>query len=81
MKAGRKEIITDLIEGTRCFHLCSPSDDPEEQTAVTSGLRYLVIQFKRLVSPMLPQAAASRLNAIDVEVDNVYSAYEAKAEL
>jgi len=48
---------------------------------VTAGYRHLVIQFKRLASPILPKAEADRLNAIDVQVDDIYSAYEAKAEL
>lgn len=77
----RKEIIADLIEGARKFRFCGPSDDPDEQTAVTSGYRYLVTQFKRLAAPILASPFASRLNDIDVEIDNVYSAYDAKAEL
>jgi len=81
MKATKKEIIADLIEQAGRFRFCGPGDDPDEQTAVTTGYRYLVIQFKRLAGPILPKAEADRLNAIDVEVDNVYSAYEAKAEL
>jgi hypothetical protein len=43
----RKEIIADLIESARNFRFCGPSDDPDEQTAVTAGYRHLVIQFKR----------------------------------
>lgn len=77
----RKEIITDLIENARQFRFCGPSDDPDEQTAVTSGYRYLVTQFKRLAAPILASPSASRLNALDVEIDNLYSAYDAKAEL
>jgi hypothetical protein len=77
----RKEILTDLIEEARKFRLCGPSDDPDEQTAVTSGYRYLVTQFKRLATPVLASPPASQLNAIEVEIDNVYSTYDAKAEL
>ena len=79
--ANRKELIQELVENARHFRFCGPSDDPDEQTAVTSGYRHLVIQFKRLVSPILTEEAASRLNAVEVEIDNIYSAYEAKAEL
>jgi hypothetical protein len=77
----RKEIIGDLIEHAKMFRFCGPSDDPDEQTAVTAGYHYLVIQFKRLASPILASPTASRLNAIDVEINNLYSAYEARAEL
>lgn len=81
MVANRKELIARFIDEAQKFRFCVPSDDPDEQTAVTSGYRYLVIQFKRLVGPLLPEPSASHLNAIEVEVYDIYSAYEAKAEL
>jgi hypothetical protein len=81
MSQKKREMLAELIESTRKFRFCGPSDDPDEQTAVTEGYRYLIIQFKRLAGPILPQPAAAQLAAIDVEVNNVYSAYEAKAEL
>lgn len=77
----RKEIIADLIDDAQKFRFCGPSDDPDEQTAVTAGYRHVVIQFKRLASPILTSSSASRLNAIEVEIDNLYSAYDAKSEL
>ena len=67
MRTSKKEIIRSLIDRARSFRFCGPSDDPDEQTAVTFGFRHMVIQFKRLVGPILPEAAASRLDAIDVE--------------
>jgi hypothetical protein len=81
MASTKKEIILSLIEQAQRFRFCGPGDDPDEQTAVTSGYRYLVVQFKRLAGPILPEEAASRLNSIDVEINDMYSAYEAKAEL
>jgi hypothetical protein len=80
MSTSKKQIITDLIEQARKFRV-RPSDDGDKETAVTSGYRHLVIQFKRLAGPILPEAAASRLNAIDVGVNDIYSALDAKAEL
>lgn len=77
----RKEVLAELIESARRFRFCGPSDDLDEQTTVTSGYRYLVTQFKRLAAPVLPSGSASRLNAIEVEIDNLYSAYDARAEL
>lgn len=81
MRASKKDIIANLIEDAQRFRLCGPSDDPDKQTAVISGYRYIVTQFKRLAGPLLPQAAASQLHAINVEIDDLYSAYDAKAEL
>ena len=39
------------------------------------------MQFRRLDAPLLSASAASRLESIEVEIDNLYSAYDAKAEL
>lgn len=77
----RKTIIEDLIGEARRFRFCGPSDDLDEQTAVTSGYRYLVTQFKSLAAPVLASPSASRLKAIEVEINDLYSAYDAKAEL
>jgi hypothetical protein len=77
----KKEIISGVIEAVRKFRFCGPSDDPDEQTAVTAGYRHLVIQLKRLAGPILPAAAASQLSAIDVEINNLFSAYDASSEL
>jgi hypothetical protein len=81
MATTKREIVADLILQAQSFRFCGPSDDPDKQTAVTSGYRYLVVQFKRLAGPMLPEEQASRLNSINVEIDDLYSAYDAKAEL
>lgn len=81
MAANKKERVASLIEQANNFRFCGPSDDPDEQTSVTSGYRYLVVQFKRLAGPILPEEAASRLNSINVEIEDLYSAYDAKAEL
>ena len=79
--AAKRELIAKAIEGVRSFRFCGPSDDPDEQAAVTLGFRHLVIQLKRLASPILGEPAAARLNALDVEVNDLYSAFDAKAEV
>jgi hypothetical protein len=77
----QREIITNTIVEVRNFRFCGPSDDPDEQTAVTAGFRHLVIQLQCLASPVLPADIASRLNSLDVEINNLYSAYDASSEL
>jgi len=81
MATTKKEIVADLVRQAQSFRFCGPSDDPDRQMAVTSGYRYLVVQFKRLAGPMLSEEQASRLNSINVEIHDLYSAYDAKAEL
>ena len=79
--SSKAEIITDIIQKLRNFRFCGPSDDPDEQSAVTLGYRYCVIQLQRTASSLLPAPAAAQLNAIDVDVHDLYSAFEAKAEI
>src|ERR1017187_7980396 len=74
-------MISNTIAQVRTFRFCGPSDDPDEQTAVTAGYRHLVIQLQRLAGPILPEDAASRLNALDVEINNLFSAYGASSEV
>ncbi|MGB7415283.1 MAG: hypothetical protein WA902_13845 [Thermosynechococcaceae cyanobacterium] len=73
--------ITTLIADARAFQFCGPSDDLDQQTAICVGYRHLVVQLQRLASPILPEAERNRLNNIEVEIDNIYSVYEANAEL
>jgi hypothetical protein len=81
MATNKKEMIAQLVEDARRFKFCGPSDDPDEQTSVTTGYRHVVIQLKRLAGPLLPEAERLRLNSLEVEVNNIYSAYEAHAEI
>src|SRR4051794_37358706 len=76
---SKKDRLADTIAQMRAFRFCGPSDDPDEQTAVTTGYRHLLIQLKRLAAPLLPDSDAAHLRALDVEVNNVYSAYDAHA--
>lgn len=81
MSINKIERISQLIEDARDFQFCGPSDDPDEQTAVSVGYRNLVIQLKRLAAPLLPEPERQRLNDLDVEVNDMYSVYETSAEL
>jgi len=81
MAASRKGLVEDLIQRAENFRLCGPGDDPDEQTAVTVGYHHLVTQLQRLASPILPSDAALHLKNIRVEINNIYSVYEASAEL
>jgi hypothetical protein len=78
---SKKDRLVEMIKAARNFRFCGPSDDPDEQTAVTTGYRYVLVQIQRLATPLLAEAEAKRLNAIDVDVNSIYSAYEARGEL
>jgi hypothetical protein len=73
--------LVEMIEAARKFRFCTPSADPDEQSAVTTGYMYVLVQIQHHATPLLPEAYASRLNAIVVDVESIYSAYHAKAQL
>jgi hypothetical protein len=81
MNPNRKAKIQELIHAARNYRFCGPSDDPDEQTAVTAEYRSLVVQLKRLAGPILPLPCADRLEAINVDVDDLRSAYAADDEI
>ena len=81
MANSRKEKIIELLDEIRNFRMCGPSDDPDEITSVTSRFRYLTIQLQRLTAILLPERLNKILVDIDVEINNIYSAYDAKAEI
>ena len=65
---SKRARLTEMINAARNFQFCGPSDDPDEQIAVTSGYRYLLVQIRRLAAPLLSGRQAARLNAIDVDI-------------
>jgi uncharacterized protein (TIGR02391 family) len=81
MPIDRRAMIQDLVQQAERFRLCGPSDDPDEITAVTSGYQYLLTQLKAHAVRLLPPGSAESLRNIDVEIDNIYSAYTAKGQL
>ncbi|MCK5595194.1 hypothetical protein KAI19_03355 [bacterium] len=81
MKDDRKNRIIKLLEEINSFRMCGPSDDPDEITAVTSGLRYLTIQLKKASMALLPASLNDQIANIEVEINDICGAYDAKAEL
>ena len=81
MRSERIKRIREVISAIKKYQMCGPGDDPDQVTNVTIGFRSLVIQLKRLAGPLLPESIAGRLESINPEVNDIYSAYEAASEL
>ena len=80
-REAKLQRIREVVASHRSFRFCGPSDDPEEITAVTMGYRHLVVQLQRLAGPILTEPGASLLNSLNVEIDDLYSAVEARSEI
>lgn len=81
MESTKKQLLEKLISDMRRFRFAGPSDDPDAQTATTVGYRHALVQLKRLAAPILPPAEANRLDSLDINVEDIYSAFEARAEV
>ena len=77
-KIGR---IRETIAHMQAFRFCGPSDDPDEISAVTLGYRHLLIQLQRSAAPLLSGPAAASLNTLDIEPNDLFAAFNARAEV
>ena len=81
MATNRRAIIQDLVREVREMRLCGPSDDPDEITSVSTSYYYLLTQIQTHASRILPPPITNELRSIRVEINDIYSVYEAKAKL
>ena len=81
ISTAKEKKLREIIADFRAFRSCNPDDDPAEINAVTTSYRFLVIQFKRLAIPILPYVKTLRLDELVVEPMDVYSVYDAMAEI
>lgn len=73
--------IRQTISEIEAYRFCGPSDDPDEISAVTLGFRHLLVQLQRAAGPVLPESASARLDALEVEPNDLHSALAANAEV
>lgn len=50
---GSRERLAEVLDELQRFRFCGPGDDPDEQTAVTTGYRHLLLRFKRMAIPVI----------------------------
>lgn len=79
---ARKSKVLKLIYDLRVMRLCGPSDDPDEQTAVTESYRYVLINIKVQSAGLLSPETAKQLDELKPEkIDGIMHVYESKAYL
>lgn len=74
-------MIKELVKDVQEMKLCGPSDDPDEITAVSSAYYYLLTQLQTHAARILSIEPANELRVLNVEINDIYSVYEAKAKL
>lgn len=79
--SARFQSLRQIMADAKGFRSCSPSADPDEQTAVTTSYHYIVTQIKALAAPLLSRASAARLNRVHVDMHDIFSVYTARAEI
>lgn len=75
--------VQGLIDEINDFGLgnCSPSDDPDKQTAYVYGYKDLVKRFIASASRLNNPELIARLEKIDPEVEHITDAYNLRAEI
>lgn len=81
MTVKKKQAFIDLLEEEKNCRFCGPSDDSDMITAVTVGYRNITERLKILAYSVLPRDLAEEVNRIDVDVSDIFSAYEARTQL
>lgn len=77
----KKDQLAAAVGDLKAFRICGPSDDPDQQWGDAIRYRHLLVQLKRLAAPLLPDAEASRLRELNVDVNDISSVWAAAAEV
>lgn len=73
-----REILSKLSR----LRLCGPSDDPDEQTAVTESYKYLLTHVKRLSKGLVSAEVRRELDPLSADsIESIYDVYNSKAHL
>ena len=77
----RTERISKIIKDIRAVKFGGPIDDLDAHIAYGLECRHLLIQLKGLASRLLPDPVKERLNSLEVDVNDVFSAFEVHSEM
>lgn len=75
------ERLRQTIEDLRAYRVCGPSDDPDAQTNVTVGYKYLLTQLQWLVRGLVPTSLVGGLSEIIIDTQDIYTVYDAQAQV
>lgn len=78
-KKEQYRVLQGILASLEDSRACAPSDEPEAITAVTLEYRHLVRELQRLAGPLLPPELRDKLMEIEVEIDDIYQAYDARS--
>lgn len=79
--ASRKARLRKALDDLAGLRLCGPSDDPDEQTSVIEGYRYILIQVKALSKGLVASDLTEQLDAVPANIESLFDVYESKAHL
>lgn len=77
----REKKIRLLISELQNHIFCSPDADYNAITYTTCSYRALLTQIQKLCSRVLPPELQRELESIQVEINDIFSAYEAKIQI
>jgi hypothetical protein len=73
--------LLEMCDEIEQFRFCGPGDDPDEQTAVVYGFKFLAKRFVGAVRRIKNRDFQDALNGITLDINGVYGAYDLHADL
>lgn len=77
----KKDKLLYFINEIDNFRFCSPSADPDEQTAVVYGFKHLVKRFLGYARKIQNQEFQESLSHIDPDIEDIYAVYDLNIDL
>ncbi len=73
--------LVEIVDQIENFQFCGPSDDPDEQTAVTYGYKHLVKRLVGLAKRIQDTEIQEELATIDPDIEDVYGVYDLHSDI
>ena len=78
---AQTERILEIIEDVRALRFRGSIDDLDAHTSFCLQCRHLLIQMQRFTSRLLPDPEKERLIKLEVDIHDLFSAFEVQSEL
>lgn len=73
--------LLEMCDEIERFRFCGPGDDPDEQTNVVYGFKFLAKRFVGTARRIKNRDFQEALNGVTVDIDDIYDVYDLRADL
>lgn len=73
--------LIEIVDQIEKFRFCGPSDDPDEQTAVTYGYKHLAKRFTSLAKRIQDTEIQEDVATLDLDIEDIYGVYDLHSDI